>query len=87
MKNTLFKCIYVSGDGKENDGGDWKITTDTEKSLYLRCIREPFFKGLDDLVLKVKKDNTGKHCLRIWNDGTFTVYPYKGGTPYYFELK
>lgn len=41
MKNDIFKCIYVSGSGKEYDGGDWRIITDTKKSLYLKCIREP----------------------------------------------
>jgi len=85
VKNDIFKCIYVSGGGKEYDGGDWKIITDTKKSLYLKCIREPFFKGIDDLVLRVRKDNIGKHSLRIWGDGTFTIYPCRSGTPYYFE--
>jgi len=25
------------------------------------------------------------HCLRDWNDNTFTAYPNQAGTPYYFE--
>ena len=87
MKNNIFKCVYVSGSGKEYDGGDWKIIIDTKKSLTLKCVREPFFKGIDDLILRLKKDNKCKHCLRIWEDGSFTVYPYRAGTPYYFELK
>ena len=87
MKNDILKCVYVSGGGKEYDGGDWKITTDTKKSLYLKCIREPFFKGIEDGTLRLRKDNRCKHCLKIWGDRTFTVYPYRAGTPYYFEPK
>lgn len=77
--------MYISGNGKENDGGDWEVITDTPKTLILKRIRKPFFEGIEDDILRLKKDNNCKHTLRIWEDGTFTVYPYMGGTPYYFE--
>lgn len=25
------------------------------------------------------------HAMRIWSDGSFTLYPYRVGVPYYFE--
>jgi len=25
------------------------------------------------------------HAMRIWSDGSFTLYPYHTGVPYYFE--
>lgn len=80
------KCIYVTGGGVEMDGGDWRVITDTKKTLVLERIREPYFKYIDDKILRLKKDNKCRHTLRVWEDGTFTVYPYKAGTPYYFEL-
>lgn len=85
MKNLKFKCTYTSGSGKEYDGGDWEVVTDTKKSLILKRIRKEFFEGISEDILKLKKDNKGKHCLKVWGDKTFTVYPYRNGTPYYFE--
>ena len=86
MKGAKFKCVYVSGGGTEYDGGDWEVITDTQKSLILKRIRKEFFEGFDKDILRLRKDNArGEHCLRLWDDGTFTVYPYRSGTPYYFE--
>lgn len=86
MKGLKFKCVYVSGGGTEYDGGDWEVITDTGKSLILKRIREEWFKGIDEDILRLRKDNSCRHTLRLWDDGTFTVYPYaRGGTPYYFE--
>ncbi|KKK79947.1 hypothetical protein LCGC14_2828390 [marine sediment metagenome] len=85
MKGLKFKCIYVSGGGQEYDGGDWLVITDTAKSLILKRIRKEFFEGFDKDILRLKKDNSCKHCLKLWGDNTFTVYPYRSGTPYYFE--
>ena len=48
MKNKIFKCIYVSGGGKEYDGGDWQIITNTAKTIVLKRIREEFFKGIEE---------------------------------------
>lgn len=83
----IFKCITTSGSQKEYDGGDWQIICNTAKTLKLKCIREPFFKYVDDEILTIKKDNSGKHCIKIWEDETFTVYPFRSGTPFYFEPK
>ncbi len=90
MKNTcekglIFKCTYTSGGGKEYDGGDWQVITDTDKTLILKRIRKEYFEGIDKDILRLKKDNNCEHCLKMWEDGTFTVYPYRNGKPYYFE--
>lgn len=36
-------------------------------------------------VLKCKKDNMSNHCIREWSDGTYTIYPNRGGVPYYIQ--
>ena len=73
------------GNGKEIDGGDWEIITNTPKTLIIKRIREEFFKGIEENILRIRKDNRGKHCLRIWENGDFTLYYYRSGTPFVFE--
>ena len=84
-KGEKFKCVYTNGSGKEYDGGDWKILTNTPKTLILKRIREEFFKGIEENILRLKKDNKCQHCLKIFKDNTFTIYYYRNGTPFYFE--
>lgn len=32
----------------------------------------------------VLRKNKGGHAIRDWGDGTFTLYPFQAGIPYYF---
>ena len=46
---------------------------------------------IDDMFQKskrvvIKKDGS-KHAMRIWDDHSFTVYPYRAGVPYVFNLE
>lgn len=33
----------------------------------------------------VIRKNKGGHAMRVWNDKSFTFYPYQAGIPYLFE--
>ena len=64
--------------------------TETPKTIKVEWI--PKMSGdtfLDQNVdyknLTAKKDNHCKHCLRVWDDGTFTIYPNRSGQPMYLE--
>ena len=77
-------CKYYSGGGEEYDGGIWEMI-ETPKSIIFTCIEKPFYDLACDEVLKCKKDNRCMHSLTTHKDGSFTIYPNRGGTPYYFE--
>ena len=32
----------------------------------------------------ILRKNKGGHAIRDWGDGTFTLYPFQAGIPYYF---
>ena len=37
----------------------------------------------DKLRVVIKK-NKSAHAIQRWNDGSFTLYPYRAGIPFYF---
>ena len=94
LEGTL-KSEMVSGGGKTYEAGEWKIITNTPKTIKLQLVKEPetIWGEISDIneekgnIITVKKDNSGQHTFRQWEDGSFTIYPYKGGTPIYFEAK
>lgn len=84
-----YKCDANDGD----DGGIFEVKK-TKKSVILTGIKKPYFTNgdVDDQVWDKKnkrciipKDNHSKNCIKLWDDGTFTVYFLRSGTPYYFE--
>ena len=79
-----FQCVYTSGGGTEYGGGIWELK-ETAKTLIFICIEKPYFSCNWD-KLKINKDpkKNKLHCLRDWEDGTYTIYPDQCGTPYYF---
>ena len=44
-------------------------------------------KNIDTGVVKYRSYTNNGHCLRDWLDGTYTLYPFQGGTPYFFKPK
>ena len=46
---------------------------------------ETMFNGKDRIVLR--KDKPSRHAMHIWSDHDFTLYPYRVGVPFYFELE
>ena len=77
-----YKCNYISGGGRQYDGGIWEIR-ETEKVIKCKILEKPYFETYEELT--IKKDNTGKHCLRYKNEKEMLVYPDRNGVPYYFE--
>jgi hypothetical protein len=80
-----YKMIYVSGGGTEYDGGIWE-KKETPKTITFTQLEESFYQP-NYTILKINKEKECRHCLRDWEDGTYTIYPYQCGTPYYFEPK
>jgi hypothetical protein len=80
-----YTCKYYSGGGTEYDGGLWE-KKETVKTITFTQIEKSFFNPNWEL-LKINKDETKnrRHCLRDWNDGTYTIYPDQSGTPHVFE--
>lgn len=78
MKAT---CTITKTNGEIIDAGDWKVE-DTGATIWFT----PITKAEEYVTLKCPKDNKGKHTIRDWYDGSYTVYPFKLGTPYFFQL-
>ena len=78
-----YRCTYITGDSKENDGGIWE-KKETLKIIIFTCIEKSFF-AVDYDKFYCKKDNSGKHHITDWKDDTYTVYPNRCGTPHIFE--
>jgi len=80
-----YTCKYYSGCGKEYNGGIWE-KKETPKTIIFKQIEKSFFNPNWEL-LKIHKDETKnkRHCLRDWEDGTYTIYPDQCGTPHVFE--
>ena len=78
--------IYYS---EENNGSFWRIKTSTEKTIKLERIKnvnnEADDIGVDFDEITCKWDNRCKHCIKIDDDESFTIYPYRNGQPYCFE--
>jgi len=79
-----YQMKYISGGGTEYDGGEWDIK-ETPKMYIFKCIKQSFFESGCPEIMRIKKDNTGRHCLRDWDDGDFTVYPFQSGVPHLFN--
>ena len=85
MIEVKYKCKYYGGGGDEYDGGIWN-KKETPKMITFTLLEKPFF-DLNWEILKINKDpeKNRRHCLRDWEDGTYTIYPDQCGTPYVFE--
>lgn len=91
LKAGLYKA-------ENNDGifDQYKIVMDvkeTEKSYTFNLIEfdtrysatqmEDLFRAKKKVIIK---KNRGGHAMRVWDDESFTFYPYQAGVPFYFEL-
>lgn len=66
---------------------------ETEKSFIFKLVDfqsrycaehiEMLFRKSNKFVLR---KNKGGHGIRVWDDDSFTFYPYQAGVPYFFEL-
>ena len=76
---TKEKVYYL-----ESERSFWRIITLTKKTIKLERIKDNIDIGHSFDNIQCKWDNKCPHCIRNWGDGTFTIYPYRGGQPYYF---
>ena len=66
---------------------------ETPKMIFIEWIphynadKTELDQNVDFKELKIKKDNTSKHCLKDWNEGDkeFLIYPWRSGETYCFE--
>ena len=79
-----YKMKYFSGGGNEYDGGEWSIK-ETPKTFTFTLLNEPFFESNCPRLMRINKEKEKTHCLKDWEDGTYTVYPFQSGVPHVFE--
>lgn len=77
------KCVIISGGGTEHDGGIWHVRETPKKIVFQKMVGTMHSDPFDRL--ECARDGRGKHALRDWDDGSFTVYPLRNGTPWVFE--
>lgn len=91
LKTGLYKAEH-------NDGifDQYKIVMDvkeTEKSYTFNLVEfdtrysatqmEDLFRDSKKVIIR---KNRGGHAIRVWDDESFTFYPYQAGVPFYFKL-
>ena len=90
-KGEIYKCSYTSGGGTEYDEGEWIIKILTDKTLLVEKITdigdnyETGEKIRCQRNCPILRKISSPHCLRDWDDGSFTIYLNQSGTPYYFK--
>ena len=52
---------------------------------HKNCDDEPLDQNVAYKKLRVKKDNSGKHCLTGNNEDRILIYPFRSGVPFYLE--
>lgn len=75
---------YFSGGGHTYNGGVWDLK-ETPKTYTFTLLNEPFFESNCPRTMKIRKEKERSHCLRDWEDGSYTVYPFQSGVPHVFE--
>ena len=74
----------------EEEGGFYNVV-ETKKTIKIDWVVKLSCDGseLDQKVrwknLVVKKDNSGKHCLKENDEDGILVYPFRSGLPFYLE--
>jgi hypothetical protein len=75
----------------EEEFGNFYWVKQTPKTIFIEWIPHLSCDGseLDQNVkykeLIIKKDNSGKHCLKENNENEILIYPYRSGMPFYLE--
>ncbi len=90
--------MLISGQYKATENGmfGYEIiisVKETEKSYILNLINSNsrYSPAHMDMLfaksnrVKIDKEKS-KHAMRVWSDKDFTIYPFRTGIPFYFEL-
>ena len=78
-----YKMYYVSGGGTHYDGGEWDVV-ETPKTITFKETKKSFFESACPKLMRISKTKERSHCLRDWEDGSYTVYPFQSGTPHVY---
>lgn len=84
--NKLYKATVVGPSGGEYAAGLWEVLA-TPSAVTFRLVTPPHGSGRSFVTAEafVCRRSGGAHALRDWGDGTYTLYPRRGGTPYVFQ--
>ena len=75
----------------EEEHGEFYWVRETPKTIFidwvekLNCDGSELDQNVQYKTLIVKKNNTGKHCLKENDEESILVYPYRNGQPFYLE--
>lgn len=87
-RSTKYTCKYTSGGGTEYGDGVWTIK-ETPKTISVEKISELDGQvgvfAMHEVGFKTKIGKNTPNPFEGWDDGTFTIYFGRAGTPYYFE--
>ena len=79
---------YYNGCGNSFDGGIWSFK-ETTKSYTIECQERNDSIAPDKMIIKkdgkAGRNRVSKHKLIDWEDGTYTIYPFRQGVPCVFE--
>lgn len=90
--------MLISGQYKATEDGmfGYEIiisVKETEKSYILNLINNNSRYSPAHIDMLFAKSNRVKidkeksqHAMRVWSDKDFTIYPFRAGIPFYFEL-
>lgn len=96
IATQLIHGIYRCADDPETTWNPNDITIavkETEKSYIFTLIKDNTRytdSHIDMLFSKSNRiainKNRSPHTIRVFDDHSFTIYPYRNGVPFYFEL-
>ena len=78
----------------EEENGEFYNITETPKTFTIEWVakyncdseKTPLDQNVKwGNVLKVSKENNGKHCLNSYDEEHICIYPFQAGTPFYLE--
>lgn len=92
LKSGVYKC-------KHNSEYRWKcgeiiiLLRNLPKTYELKLIKNTIrydAPQIDDMfrdkrIIRIRKDYS-PHAFNVWGEDNFTLYPYRVGVPYYFEM-
>ncbi len=78
--DDILSHYYIVMDVKETDKSYIFILVELE-SRYSASHMQQLFSKSNRVVIRKKR---GGHAIRIWSDGSFTLYPFQAGIPFYF---
>ena len=99
LKSGRYEAIeYFEDRTGENSVLKYQVILDvkvTEKSYMFNLIniiqnfgdQTPHISAMfgEKKQIRIRRDKPSNHAIRVWNDNSFTIYPYRSGVPYSFK--